>query len=217
MFSVICHLTPIGRPAVTGWRSAHVPWLVSCSVGLWIALVLLLFLTPGALATPIVIDGDADSAPPTPLGDRLHVAVHAGQLSVNLREAPVRDVLAAIGQQAGLRVHIGDSANRTVNAQFTDMELDQGLRRLLRSASLSYTLLYTRGQAATVVLQEVRVFDEARGGAPASIDRAPEEVAQRPAALLTPPWREEPADPEPDESVQELEQEPEQETDAPQD
>jgi type II secretory pathway component GspD/PulD (secretin) len=206
MFSAICHLTPIGRPAVTGWRSAHVPCLVSCSLGLWVGLMLLLFLTPGALATP-----------PTPLGDRLHVAVHEGQLSVDLREVPVRDVLAAIGQQAGLRVHVGDSANRTVNAQFTDMELDQGLRRLLRSASLSYTLLYTRGQAATVILQEVRVFDEARGAAPASIDRAPEEVAQRPAALLTPPWREEAAEPESDESVQEPEQEPEQETDAPQD
>ena len=142
--------------------------------------------------------------PMKPLGTRSPVVVHEGQLSVNLREAPVWDVLAAIGQQAGLRVHVDASANRTVNAQFTDVELDQGLRRLLRAASLSYTLLYARGPASTVILQEVRVFGEARGEAPASHDRTPTERAQRSAALLAPLPQEEHAEPE-----QEVEPEPE--------
>jgi type II secretory pathway component GspD/PulD (secretin) len=155
--------------------------------------------------------------PLKPLGARSPVVVHEGQLSVELREAQVRDVLAAIGQQAGLRVHVDASANRTVNAQFTDMELDQGLRRLLRAASLSYTLLYARGPASTVILQEVRVFGEARGEAPASHDRTPTERAQRAAALLAPRPQEERAEPEPEaEPEQEVEagpEEPEQDGD----
>ncbi len=144
--------------------------------------------------------------PMKPLRARSPVVVHEGQLSVELREAQVRDVLAAIGQQAGFRVYVDASANRTVNAQFTDVELDQGLRRVLRAASLSYTLLYARGPASTVILREVRVFGEARREAPASHDRTPTERARRAAALLAPLPQEERADPE---LEQEVEPEPE--------
>ncbi len=73
------------------------------------------------------------------------VVVHDGQLSVDLREAQVREVLAAIGQQAGLRVHVDAAAHGTVSAQFKNIALDQGLRRLLRAASLSYTLSVCSG------------------------------------------------------------------------
>jgi hypothetical protein len=136
--------------------------------------------------------------PPKPLGAQMAVAVHEGQLSVDLREAPVQGVLAVIGQQAGLRVHGAAAAGRTVNAQFTDMPLDQGLRRLLRAASLSYTLLYARGPAATAILQEVRVFGEAPAQGPARHDRAPLERGQHAAALPTPLPQEEQAAPEQD-------------------
>jgi hypothetical protein len=146
--------------------------------------------------------------PLRPLGAGIRVSVHAGQLSVDLREAQVQDVLAAIGQQAGFLVRVDASANRTVNAQFTDMELDQGLRRLLRAASLSYTLLYAQGPEATVSLQEVRVFGEAHGAAAASNDRPPIERAQRAVARLTSPLYEERAEPEPTEPEQEAEPEP---------
>jgi type II secretory pathway component GspD/PulD (secretin) len=147
---------------------AHVTdrrWHCSALVGLLIAL------TAWTSAWPL-----------KPLGGRMPVTVHEGQLSVDLREASVREVLAAIGQQAGLRVHVNAAANRTVNAQFTNVALDQGLRRLLRAASLSYTLLYARGPAATDILQEVRVFGEARGEPPTSHDRARLERVQRAAA-----------------------------------
>jgi len=62
----------------------------------------------------------------------MHVTVSEGSLSVDLREAPVREVLTMIGRQAGLRVRIDAKATRMVSAQFTGMALDQGLRRLLR-------------------------------------------------------------------------------------
>lgn len=107
-----------------------------------------------------------------PLGAGGSVTVDEGQLSVDLWQAQVRDVLAAISQQAGLRMHVDIAANSTVNAQFTDLELDQGLRRLLRAASLNYALLYARGPAETAVLQEVHVFGEARAEVPERVQRA---------------------------------------------
>jgi hypothetical protein len=92
---------------------------------------------------------------------RLRVAVAAGQLSVNLQEAPMREVLTAIGRQAGLHVRMESAAPRTVTAQFTAMDVEAGLRRLLRAAALSYALEYSRGTDATATLQAVRVFGAA--------------------------------------------------------
>jgi type II secretory pathway component GspD/PulD (secretin) len=157
---------------------------------------LLIALTAWTSAWPQASMRHAGRAPLRPLGAGIPVAVHAGQLSVDLWEAPVQEVLAAISQQAGVRVHIDASAHHTVTAQFTDMMLDQGLRRLLRAASLSYTLLYARGPAATVILQEVRVFGEARGAVPASHDWAGTARAQRVAALRPPLSQEEHTEPE---------------------
>jgi type II secretory pathway component GspD/PulD (secretin) len=137
------------------------------------------------------------------------VAVHGGQLSVDLREAPVQEVLAAIGQQAGLRVHVDASVQRTVTAQFTAMELEQGLRRLLRAASVSYSLRYVRNPAAIVVLEEVRVFGEARDAVLTSHERAPRERTQRSAVLPPSLPREERVEPVPDEEPEpEVEPEP---------
>jgi len=149
----------------------------------------------------------------------MQVTVDEGSLSVDLREAPVREVLAMIGQQAGLRVRIDAAATRMVSAQFTAMALDQGLRRLLRVASLSYALLYTRGPTATAILHEVRVFGEARREGLVNHDQASIQLAQRAAAQLTPPPREERAEPQPTEPEQEADAlaEPEPEADAPED
>jgi type II secretory pathway component GspD/PulD (secretin) len=149
------------------------------------------------------------------------VVVHEGQLSVDLREAPVREVLAAIGKQAGLRVLVDASVHRTISAQFTDMALEQGLRRLLRVASLSYTLRYTWDPAATLVLEEVRVFGEAQGSASTNHNRAPMARTRRAAALLPSLPQEDRTEPdqdaEPEPEVEPALVEPEQDGDATQD
>lgn len=113
-----------------------------------------------------------------PLEAPMSVTVQEGSLSVNLQDVPVQQVIAMIGQQAGLRVRIDAAATQRVSAQFTAMALDQGLRRLLRGASLSYALLYTQGSAATARLDEVRVFGE-----PRREELAPEDDAAMKAAV----------------------------------
>jgi hypothetical protein len=92
----------------------------------------------------------------------LPVVVEAGQLSIDLREAPVREVLATIGRQAGLRVRMEAGDARLVTAQFPAMALEPGLRRLLRAAALSYALEYTPGPGTTATLHAVRVFGATR-------------------------------------------------------
>ena len=97
---------------------------------------------------------------------RMHVAVHEGESSVDVRAAQTREVLAVIGQQAGLREYFDEAANGIVDAQFSGIALDHGLRRLPRAASLSYILLYTQGTAEAVNLRKVCVFGRCAASQP---------------------------------------------------
>jgi hypothetical protein len=94
------------------------------------------------------------------------ITVHQGRLSVHLNEADVRDVLTAIGQQAGITIHADLRAGIRVSTHFSGMVLDEGRRHLLRRAFLSSTMVYTRGPAWAVMLTAVYVFEEATGPAP---------------------------------------------------
>jgi hypothetical protein len=108
---------------------------------------------------------------------RLQVAVHQGRLSVDLWEADLREVLAQIHQQAGISISVSPGPERRVSVQFTDVALDQGLRRLLQLASQSYAMRYAPGPTGEVTLQELQVFAEAPAGdqSPAAAAHAGEE------------------------------------------
>ena len=107
--------------------------------------------------------GHGLEAPEPPAGEgspatRLHLTVRQGRLSVDLWEAEVGKVLARLAHEAGLAIRGGPYAGTRVSAQFTDVELERGLRHLMRLASLSYAIRYAEGPAGEVVLQDVRVF-----------------------------------------------------------
>lgn len=147
----------------------------------------------------------------------MHVAIHEGEISVDLRAAQIREVLTLIGQQAGLRIYFDEAANGLVDAQFSGLALDQGLRRLLRAASLSHTFLYARGPADKVVLQEVRIFSAARSEPAPNHNRARIGRDERAAALVTAIPQAESTESEPSEQEEEMEEDPagpEQEFDA---
>jgi hypothetical protein len=88
------------------------------------------------------------------------VVVQDGRLTVDMQGADLGEVLAQIGQQAGIRISAGPSAGKRISTRFADVELEEGLRRLLRLASLSHLFLYGPGPAGTVAMTEVRVFGE---------------------------------------------------------
>ena len=59
MLSATYHSPLVRVPTSAGPGAPRVPWLVSYGVGLWVGLVLLLFLAPCALAAPLVLAWDA--------------------------------------------------------------------------------------------------------------------------------------------------------------
>lgn len=131
------------------------------------AVAFLFFLTCGAAL------GAVDEKSPTP-GARHHdgavgrasVTVADGQLSVNLRDADLHTILSRIGREAGFSLIMPSSARETISVQFSEMELSQGLRRLLRLASLNYAMIYEASADASENLKEVWVITEGGGDRP---------------------------------------------------
>ena len=99
-------------------------------------------------------------------GQGLYVAVQEGRLSVDLQEADMAEVLTQIGRQAGIRVSSGPSSGKKVSARFSGVELEEGLRRLLRSVSLSHIFMYASRPAGSVTISEVRVLGEGKEAPP---------------------------------------------------
>jgi hypothetical protein len=98
----------------------------------------------------------------------LHVVVQEGRLSIDVQESDLGEVLAHIGRQANIRISSGPSVGKRVSARFTGVELEEGLRRLLRLASLSHIFLYANGPGGTVTISEVRVLGEGQDTTPRS-------------------------------------------------
>jgi hypothetical protein len=94
---------------------------------------------------------------PAPAEMRLRITAHDGRLSVDVHQAEIGAVLAQIGAQAGVHIVFASPAARQVSAQFSGVELDAGLRHLLRLAALSYLIRYGPGPTGAPVVQEVRV------------------------------------------------------------
>jgi hypothetical protein len=94
------------------------------------------------------------------------ISVETGRLSVDLRQADLQTILTQIGEQAGISIVMDPKGRKTVSAEFTDVELEVGIRRLLRGASLSHTILYTQDPAGTLAIKEVRVFWDESGSKP---------------------------------------------------
>lgn len=129
-------------------------WIVGVLTGLLVALIPVLVVWSQDRTLRAEGTGQAK------MTTRLRIAVQQGRLSVDLRRAEIRAVLTQIGEQAGVRMVFSQNSARKVSAQFSDVELEKGLRRLLQLASLSYIVLYGPGPTGASVVQEVRVVGE---------------------------------------------------------
>jgi hypothetical protein len=124
-------------------------WMVSLVAGLVLAVA------------PALSHGLEGPGPPPReghLAPRRPLSVRQEQLSVDLREAEVGEVLARIGQEAGVVMLGNPTPGARVSAQFMEVELEAGLRRLLRQASMSYAIRYAWDSTGGVTIREVRVF-----------------------------------------------------------
>ncbi len=96
----------------------------------------------------------------------LPIIVQEGRLFLDVQDADLAEVLAQIGRQAGIRMSSGPSSGKRVSAQFVGVELEEGLRRLLRMVSLSHMFLYAQGPAGKVTISELRVLGEGKESTP---------------------------------------------------
>jgi len=122
----------------------------------------------------------AGRASPAGSATRFSLTVRQGQLSVDLWEVEVGEVLARIGHEADVIITGSPTSGARVSMQFTDIELEAGLRRLLQRASLSYAIRYTRDATGTVAMQEVRVFGVASEESPSLLNATTPPSPDRP-------------------------------------
>lgn len=140
------------------WLPAGASWVIGFVAGLTFALC------------PVMggwSNGEEPAAQATragALGQPTHIRVQHGRLSVSLRSADVRQVVAEIGQLAGIPVLLGGVPERQVSAEFTDVALEEGLRRLLRLAALNHTMLFAQGPAGELTMTKVVIFGPEPGG-----------------------------------------------------
>ncbi|MFQ5828840.1 MAG: HEAT repeat domain-containing protein [Candidatus Methylomirabilia bacterium] len=102
---------------------------------------------------------DAQQAPAT----AIHVVVEDGLLTVDVRDMPLADVLRAIGEEAGLKVSIRGNITTRVTRSFTDIPLEEGIRRLARGHSVALFHSAPQAGAGAAVLTEVWVLESSPG------------------------------------------------------
>ena len=117
------------------------------------------------------------------------VTVVQGRLSVDLREADMQTVLAEIAKQAGFTLLTGPLERQTVSVQFADVPLEQGVRRLLRLASLNHVMLSAPDAAGRVALKELRVFAAGNTRSPFGVQESRERLARKEAPELQNPFQ----------------------------
>ena len=140
-------------------------------------------------------------------GGPIEVSRKGELLSVTVREAPLGEVLRTIGQRAGVNVKLGNVPVTTpVTASFTDVPIDEGIRRLARG----YSLFFVYGTTPTSQdgLTEVWVIDSAmsvargggseRGGQGEAVAVATPPAPTMPGAPAAPPAAIRPPDPAPE-------------------
>jgi len=93
------------------------------------------------------------------------VTMRDGLLSVDVRGVPLRELLRAVGEKAGIRVQVSDEVTEQVSASFAGVPLDEAIRRLCRWNSFVMVFARPEDAAGKVRLTEIRVFQDA--GSPA--------------------------------------------------
>lgn len=117
----------------------------------------------------------ANESPAPPL----RVYVEGGLLSVDARDAPLADVLRAVGEQTGIQVTIHSGGATRVTESFAGVGVDEGIQRL--AGGYDVVLIYAAGRngARRGRLVEVRVYEASTPTAPVTAVVDPRQRAAR--------------------------------------
>jgi hypothetical protein len=91
-----------------------------------------------AVVAALLSEGRAPAAEAPKPAPTMKVTVGEGRLSVNLRDAPLADVLRLIGQEARLKVNLDGQLRTPITGTFAGLPLEAGIRRLTRGHSSTF-------------------------------------------------------------------------------
>ena len=124
------------------------------------------------LALPLTIGFGAPAAA-DPTATVIDVAVDEGRLTVDVRDAPLAEVLRAVGERVGVDVTLQGDLSAPVTQSFAGVPLEDGIRRLARGHSVMVTYGAPAGDAEPAKVAGVWVMATQPSTARASIDFAP--------------------------------------------
>lgn len=84
-----------------------------------------------------------------------HCDTSADKLTVSAKRAPLFKLLGEISKKCGIEILIDPTVNREINTKFSNMRLDQGLKRISRG--LSYTFFYNQKSSKDNANKQYRI------------------------------------------------------------
>ena len=103
----------------------------------------------------------------------IDVQVSVGQLTVDLRDAPLAQVLQLIGERACIEVTLHGDFSAPVTQAFAALPLEEGIRRLAGGRSVAVTYGAAAGESGQAMLTRVWVMGKSSPGAGAASDSSP--------------------------------------------
>jgi hypothetical protein len=120
-------------------------------------------LTLGILVAGLMLLGERQVLANPDGTSAIQVKIQRGLLTVDLRDAPLAEVLRAIGERAGLKVAIDGDASSLVTKSFAGVPLEEGIKRLVGGAPLVFKYATSPGETAAVALSEVWIYVRSAG------------------------------------------------------
>ena len=93
------------------------------------------------------------------------VTIRDDNLSVNVRNAPLFDILKEIGTETGMEVKVDPEVNKNVTASFENVPIDRGIARLIHP--LDYVMKWKRitdGEESVDEITAVEIFKKGERG-----------------------------------------------------
>ena len=126
--------------------------------------------------------GVAMAAPDPEQPAAISVAVGQGALTVDVRDAPLAQVLQIIGELSGVGVTLHGDLSAPVTQAFAGLPLEEGIRRLARDHSVIVTYGAPVGESEQSTVTGVWVMGRPSPRAGASSEPAPSAVGSAPGA-----------------------------------
>jgi HEAT repeat protein len=96
----------------------------------------------------------------------LNIKIHDGLMTVSIKDASLIQVLQEIQEQSGIEFEIGAESDRKISAEFSDVPMEEGLKRLLNPVSHSIVYNSVKDTPQKTEIKKVVICDQSKGSIP---------------------------------------------------